>query len=781
MAASLPVALGIAGVTAVFAVVDGVLLKPLPYEDPGALVKVGRPLGSGVLGTVSTANLIDLEGSVPGLLSVGGVQGGSVVVEGPDPVVVRITRPTRQFMATLGVKPVLGRTFVAKDWTSPGVALITWPYWQRRFGGAALALGSTIDADLGEFRVVGILPRSWRPPEALLGSDGEIWIPIDYAAPTLEATRAFGFSTGVGRLASGSSLEAVNEQLRAAAEALFRAHPSANAERDGSARMLEARPLLQETVGDIGRRLNLLFGAVAMLLAIACANVANLFLTRGAERQRELAMRTVLGAGRGRLVVQFLVESLVVASIGGAAGLLLAWVSLDTLVVLTPDLPRVDAVTVDLRVVAAAFAATLVSGVAFGLVPALTAAQRDPGGVLRGGSQPRPGADRLRGILVAGQMALTLVLVVGGGLLVNTVVRLSRIDPGFSADGILTMRPRLNPHVYGSRESAATPFYTAFTEALAGVPGVRGVTGTMFGPGQGLPVVLRITAPETGDVLERWRHTVLPGFFRVLEIPILEGRPLGEEDGPGSFRAAVVSQSLARELWPGESAVGRTVRTNDGSDDVTFTVVGVAADIRNRGPHQPAEPVLYESYLQNPWLPSIDVLVRHDGDAATVLPAIRRALRAVDPAVPLGAVAPLPELLARNTVEPRHYAILLGVFSLVALAIAAVGVYATVSYTVARRFREMGIRRAVGARGGHVARLVIGRALAQTSAGALLGLALAAVAVRTLEGLLFEITPSDPATWIAVTAVLLATALLASALPALRAMRADPLTILHGD
>jgi predicted permease len=382
-------------------------------------------------------------------------------------------------------------------------------------------------------------------------------------------------------------------------------------------------------------------------------------------------------------------------------------------------------------------------------------------------------------VLVIGQTALALVLIAAGGLLVNSAVRLALVEPGFNSDGILMLRPRLDPNVFGGAEAPATPFYRDFMGALQAIPGVRGVSGTMFVPGEGLPVTLRIEAPTGGEALERWRHTVFPSFFETLEIPIVEGRSLGPQDSVGAGRAAVVSESLARELWPERSAVGRSLSANDGRTDFEFTIVGVAADIHNRGPHHAPEPVLYESFLQNPWLPSAAVLVRHEGDARSLMPAVRDALRSASAATPLGEVASLSDLVARNTVEERHYAVLLAIFSVVALSIAAVGVYATVACAVARRLRELAIRLAVGARGADVMALVLRRGMLQAGAGAILGLALATVATGALEGFLFEVTPADPLTFVGAAAVLFLAALLACLVPALRATRVDPLTILR--
>lgn len=782
VAAALPVALGVAAVTGVFAVVDGILLRPLPYDHSEALVKVGRPLKNGVLAPASTANLIDLEDRVPAFEAVGAVTGGSTVVVDADhnPVLVQISRPTRHFMEVFHLVPVLGRRFAREEYGPPRVAMVTWTFWQRRWGGDPGAVGSVLKTGLGDLQVVGVLPRTWQAPAALTGAGGDLWIPQDYGSRRLEMTRAFGFSAGVARLTAGVPLDVANRQLQVAARALAKAYPTSNTERDGSPKLLQARSLYTETVGDARGRLLLLLGAVGTLLGIACANVANLFLARGAARERELAMCTVMGAGRRRLVTQLLAESVAVAVLGGVVGCALAYATVGALVTLVPDLPRGDSVVVDLRVLAVALGLAVACGVAFGLLPAWTASQRDPGRVLRGGGQPRSGTERLRSALVIGQTALALMLVVEGGLLVNSAVRLSRVDIGFRSEGVLTFRPWLDPKVFGfGPESPSYTYFRGLQEAVAALPGVTSVSGTIFLPGQGLPVQLNIRPPAGGEALKRWRHTVLPGFFRTLDIPLLEGRTFRPQDGPHDVRVAVVSQALARELWPGRSPIGRTLAANDGSEDFTYRVVGVVADIHSGNPRQPPEPLLYESFLQNPWLSALTMIVRHDVKAAALAPRIRTASHATDPRVPLANVVPLDQVVARNTARERHWAILLALFSGLALAIAVVGVYATMSFTVARRMRELGIRRAMGAGGGTVVTLVFRRGMALAVSGILIGAGMALVTARTLHGLLFEIAPSDPATYVAVGAVLLAAALGACALPAIRALKADPLTVLR--
>jgi len=780
VATATPIALGVAGVTAVFAVISAVVLAPLPYDQPEALVLVGRAPDPGATVqrsfAVSPTTLIDLEDGVPGLESIGGVLSARRTVLGPEPEVVHVASVTRQFMDVFRIGLTAGRTFAPAEFRDPHVALLSWQYWQRRWGGDVAAVGSILRTDQGDLRIIGILPQSWHRSEAVYGTDAGIWTPLDYGEwqDRGDFERNITLAYTVARLAPGTSIEVANEQLRAAAVELWREHPGAYSRADGTAQVIEARSLHAETVGPIGNRLAMLLAAVACILAIACANVANLFLARGAARQRELAMRSVLGAGRIRLSVQLLVESIAIAVAGGSAGLLLAYVSLDTLVAFTPGLPRADAVAVDLRVAAVALLVSVGCGVGFGMVPAIANSSHDPGGVLRGGRQPRRGADRLRATLVVGQTALALVLVACGGLMANSVLRLALIEPGFRRDGILTVQATLALSMNGSASSA---FYDSFTERLSAIPGVMAVSGSLFVPGDGRVFPTSITHPRTGQQMQSLFLTVLPDFFHVLDIPIIEGRPLGQQDSPGTSPAAVVSRSLAQELWPGESPIGRTFDARRR----TLTVVGVAADIRSRDLHHAPQPMFYESYSQNPWLPGIHMLIRYGGDVTAIVPAIRSALRATDPTVALDEVMPLPDVLAADTLEERHYALLLGVFSTLALAIAAVGIYATVSYTMARRVREMGIRRAVGARGSDVVSLVMRHGLLHAAAGAAIGTGVALVAARSLESLLFDITPSDPVTFIIVGTVLLCTALLACLAPAVRAARADPLSILKGD
>ena len=776
--AALPIALGVAGVTSVVAVVDSVLIRPLPYAHADRLVKVGRPLEGGALAPISTANLIDLEERVTAL-EVAGVQGGTTLVFGEEGAeLVSVTRPTKQYLDVMGVRPLLGRGFGEGDFREPGPVLVTWGFWQRRWGGDAAVLGSTLRTELGTLTVVGVVARDWTPPEALNGASGDLWVPIDYDDPMLERTRAFGFSDAVARLEPGAALEEANDQLRAAAAALAEAHPGANRLEDGTAKGLEARSLHAETVGDIAPRLGLILGAVSVLLAVACANVANLFLARGTDRRRELALRTALGAGRGRLLIQLFAESLGVAAVGGVVGCLLAWLSVDALAGFVPELPRADAVRVDLRVVATSIAVTLGSALAFGLAPAFTTSSTDSGRALRESGAGRSAGGRLRALLVAGQVALAIVLVTAGGLLTNSVVRLGLVELGYRTEDVLFLRPRM--HVGADGEEASS-YLRSLSERLEALPGVSQVSGSMFLPGEGRPVVVHLEHPATGDTIQRLRHTILPGLFGTLDIPVLAGRSLDPLLGPDDRPEAVVGRSLAEELWPGETAVGRSFEGNDGRRKFTWTVVGVVEDIRTAGPQEAPAPLFYTSFHQDPWLPSMALVFRYEGRPADLAPVLRRVAADVDPDTPVRELGSVSELVRHNTVQQRRYALLLGLFSAVALAIAGVGVHATTAYAVSARLREMGIRRAVGASGRDVASLVVRKGIAPAVAGAMVGLGLALAATRGLRELLFGVTANDPGTYGLVAVLLLLVALLACASPAWRAVTADPARVLRSE
>ena len=374
-----------------------------------------------------------------------------------------------------------------------------------------------------------------------------------------------------------------------------------------------------------------------------------------------------------------------------------------------------------------------------------------------------------------------MALVTGGGLLLNSVVRLALVEPGFETDDVVVFRPRLRQADYLSDGTSPVPFYQQLSDRLAADPDVSSVGLSMFTPGEGLPVISEARRTEGDEPTRVYRHSVMGDFFGALDIPILDGRVFDGTAGPDDARRAVVSQSFALELWPGESAVGRTFHAQESQINTVFTVVGVVADIRDGGPQSAVRPVFYESFLQNPWLPSMAMLVRHRPEAIGVPEAIRAALRQVDAAVPVTEMSNLGDRFIEHTSEQRYFALLLGLFSVVALGIAAVGLYATMTYTVVRRLPEMGVRRAVGAGSAAIVALVVRRGLVQAASGVVLGLGVAAFSSRLLTTLLFEIAPLDPSTYLAVAGVLLTVALVACLMPAHRAARVDPLSILRGE
>jgi len=782
VAAALPVALGMAGVTTVFAVIDGVLLRPLPYPEPDRLVEVGRPLESGALGGLSPANAFDLQGELSTLERVGIFAGGGTLIDPEGEArVASITRVDPEALEVLGLTPAVGRTLGPDDTAESGAVLVTWSFARDYWGDPSAAVGGTLAADHRggrTFRVVGVISPDFTPPEALGGmAMGDIWWPLDPADPLLEQTRAFdGFGSVVARIAPGRSLQAVNRELEGAAERLAEAHPDANRADDGAPEPLEARPLHAQTVGDFGPRLALLMGAVAALLAIACANVANLFLARGVERERELALRGVMGAGTGRLAVQLLAEAVAVALVGGVVGVGLATLGLDALLAWTPELPRAGEVALDLRVAGAALLATLASGVVFGLAPLGIAARREPATVLGGGRARRLGAERLRGLLVVGQTALAVVLVTGAGLLVNSAARLATTELGFDPDGVLVLSPRTN----GVDQDDLGPLTRDFVRTASAVPGVERVSGALLTPGAGPPISVQVTPDGAGaadDPHPMWWHSVLPGFFETLGVPVLAGRGF-DEDPERDRGAAVVNEAFARGLWGEERAIGRSFRVENGpgGEMMRRTVVGVVGSIRYRGARHAPEPVFYESYLANPWLSGVELLVRH---RPVMDPnALREAFRGDHPGHPVTRVSRLDEVVAESSAEERAWALLLAAFSLIALGIASVGIYATMAYSVTRRFGEVALRRAVGADAGDIVRLVVGRALVLAASGVGIGVVVAALSGRVLSDLLFEITPRDPATLAVVAGLLLVVALVACVVPARRATRVDPARVL---
>ncbi|HUP41770.1 MAG TPA: ABC transporter permease [Thermoanaerobaculia bacterium] len=786
-------ALGTGANAAIFSVVHAVLLEPLPFAEPDRLVTVWlhnprqgfdkditsypnfhdwREQGSSFSQMVGVAGT-DLT------LSGGGAGGGDA---GAAPEEVRGALVMEGFFPMLGVAPELGRGFRDEEHEvgHHQVVVLSHGLWSRRFGADPAVEGSDIRVSGRPHTVVGVMPQGVRFPE-----DAQLWLPFAFtpAREELREARSALWLPVFGRLAPGVSLAEAQAEMSAVAKRLEEAYPDDNEEMG-----ILLEPLRKTLVGDVERPLLVLLGAVGLVLLIACANVANLLLARGAARSRELAVRSALGAGGGSLARQVLAESLLLGAGGGLLGLFAAALGVRSLLGLAPgELPRMEGVAIDWTVFGFALAVALAAGVLFGLPSAFHAAGAEPGKALKEGGRGLAGGGRLgrlRQVFVAGQLALALVLLAGAGLLVRSFLELRSVDPGFDPRGVLSFRVTLPGQSYETPERI-TAFYRELLGSLEALPGVESAAAITDFVVARLPQSAPISIPSRPDLSQVdpfpvAYDAVTPDFFEAAGMPILRGRAPSDADRPDGARVAVVNEALARRYFPGEDALGQRFMfgTPQGDDPPWITVVGVAADARRSGLDQDVRPSAFMPHTQYS-ASQMTVLLRSAGDPLALAEPARRAVTALDADQPITEVRTLEQVFAGTGARRRFVAVLLGVFSGLAVALAAIGIYGVMAYVVGQRTREIGIRMALGARRREVVGWVLGQGMAVVGAGIALGLLGAVAATRLLSGLLYETAPADPVTFLLVAALLAAVAVAANLLPARRAARVDPMTVLR--
>jgi predicted permease len=784
-AAVLALALGIGATTAIFSVVDAVLLRPLPYRDPARLAVLlhrGR-------NPVAPANFLDWKRDASSFESMGAADFWQANLTGVDtPERVQGLHVTANLLPMLGVPPLIGRLF-APDEDAPGrdhTVVLGYRLWQRRFGGDPSVLGRTVTLDGEAHTVVGVMPRGFEfPPFWARGAEMWAAMPLaDRAANrTAQSPRVFG------RLSPGTSLPQARAEIATLTGRLEQAYPGTN-------RDVRVLSLDDVVVGDVRPALLVLLGAVAFVLLISCANVAHMLLARAAARHKEVALRVALGASRGRMIRQLLTESVLLASIGGAAGVALAAAATRAVVAFGPaDIPRLDATELDLRVLVFAVGVSFLTGIAFGLAPAVQASAPDLNRGLREserGSTAGAGRHRLRRLLMASEVSLALVLLVGAGLMIRTFVALRGVDPGFHPDHVLTAVVSVtgSPAAAPGRRLA---FYRDVLERVRAMPGVVSAGAInhlpLAGDVWGVPFAVEgRPRPAVGESPHATFRAVLPGYFETMGLPLVRGRDFDDRDALGAPGSVVVNEWMARRHWPGEDPIGRRITFDDlDKNPQWFTVTGVARDAARSDWAAPPEEEVYLPLLQSqrylespqPQYTYLTVVARTRSDPAALVPALREAVRSADRGVTLSEVQTMDEVVARATASPRFYLLLLGTFAAVALALAAVGIYGVMSYSVARRTNEIGIRMALGARPADVLRLVMGEAGWVAAAGGAAGLLVAALLTRLMAGLLYGVAATDPVTFAAVLTVLTMVALVATYVPARRAVRVDPLAALR--
>jgi predicted permease len=775
IAVSSTLAIGICGTAATFSVVDAAILRPLPFADPSSLVRVREVTPEGQPFSVSEPDYLDLAQRLHTVSTMAAMKPLQATLTGAgDATRVEAAAVTPTLFPMLGVSPVAGRLFNEDDQhagSQASVAIVSDDLWRRRLHADPSAVGQTIVLDGSPVIVVGVLSNRAVVPAV------DVWVPL---APSLAHDRTDKWLDVVARVKPGYDLAAVQEDAAAAIGHLAREHPEL---RGWGA---QAESIEDWLIGPgVRRTMWVLVGAVGALLVLSCANIAGLLMSRMPVRRFEMGVRAALGAGRARLVRQLLTEHLLLAMLGGLLGLLGAeWTVTGLSALLSDVLPLGRVAQIDARVVAVTALIVCAATLLFGCVPALHAAPADVASTLRSGSRAvtrRSG--RWSNALVSVQVALAMVLLVGSFLLIGSFARLSLVDLGFRSRGVLTVPLSLSAPRYSAERR--TILLDGLRDRLAALPGVEAVGATATNPFREwgfandiTPVERKADAPPSGLMQAGWR-SVTPGFFGVLQIPLVAGRTFTPADRDGAERVAIVSRGLADRLWPHENAVGRRFYWG-GLDGQPRTVVGVVGDVRDTRLDAPPTPIVYLPYAQMP-MEGMTLLVRVRKGTPATTDAIRRAVQGLDPAMPVDEIEAIDANRRRAVSAPRFRVVMLGTFGAVALALAALGLYGTVAFTVAQRSREIAIRVALGARPGQIVGLFFRDGATLAVAGTAVGLAIAWGVAGILRALLFETPSRDPRAFVPAAALLVGVAVLASYLPARRATHVDPVATLTRD
>ncbi|MCI0489560.1 MAG: ABC transporter permease [Blastocatellia bacterium] len=777
----LALALGIGANTAIFSVVNALLLRSLPYNDPDRIVSVNKVASEGGLPGLAANEYLDWQQQNQVFEHVAAYTNDNFNLTGEgDPERLSIAQVTANIFPLLGVQPLKGRVFLPEE-DRPGhdqVVVVSEGFWQRRYGGSPDLIGKALTLNDKVYTVVGIMPESFRFPGAY-----EIWMPLALDEEAERHGEFWSLIEVIGRLRPGISMARAQSDLEIISARLAENNPDPRTAR------LDIVPLHNQIVGDIRFTVLIMFGAVGLVLLVACSNVANLMLARATSRQKEMAIRAAVGASRWRLMRQLLTESVLLGLAGGVLGVLLAMWGIGPVVSLVPEnvansLQSINEIGIDSRILGFTFAIAIITGVIFGLAPALAVSKPDLNSALKEGSRSlamSSGWRNLREVLVISELALAFVLLVAAGLMVRSFARLSHIDPGFKSEGVLTMRVNLPSSRYAENEQVAG-FIREALERIEALPEVQSAGTTnhsiLLGHSliahfqfEGLPPPDRKKDPPIGV------GAVSRDYFRAMAIPLIGGRYFTDSDSADAQQVAIINQALARRFYPNEDPLGKRISFGC-KEGFCRTIVGVVGDIRQESLTADITPEIYLPALQNP-IRGMTLVVRTASDPLSLAGAVRSQILAVDPGQPVSEIKTLDQHMADSVSQSRSMMFMFGAFAALALILAVLGIYGVMSYTVTQRTHEIGIRMALGARSGDVMRLIVGRGMAMALIGVGIGLAAAYFLTRLMESLLYGVTATDLVTFAVIPALLAGVAFVACYIPARRATRVDPMVALR--
>jgi putative ABC transport system permease protein len=783
LAAIITLALGIGANTAIFSVVNGVLLKPLPFPQPDRLVRI-RFTQQGHPDAGTPMDLVDNRSRATSFVGFSVMEGttANLIRDNADPERLQGVRVGTNWFSLLRVNPVAGRLFADGDEQTgaANVAVISEQLWKRDFSGDRSAIGKTVRINSQPFTIVGVVPGNQLYPLTV-----DVWMPKRWAPNELvDQSRGARWLGLMARVKDGVALSAAANEVEKISEAMEKQFPE-----DFRERRAHVVALQDWLVGDVRKPLFIMLGAVALVLLIACANVANLMLVRATAREGEMAVRTALGAGRGRLVRQLMTESVMLSIVGAIVGLAVAKFGMHELLGRAPqNLPLVATASIDGATLAVTAIIALLTGVVFGVLPAMQVGKHDLATALRAsarGSRTRPGANRAKRAIVVAEVAVAVTLLTGAGLLLHSFAKLLSVNPGFRPEGVMSMKILLPSRVYDS--TASTAFVRSLEERTRAIPGVKsvGITNIIPLDGGSYNFTFNIRgrpAARPSDEPSAEARVITPDFFATMGMSLLRGRGILPTDQPSAPHVLVVNRAFAERFFPKEEVIGQMIHLGWGKwpKDEMAPIVGVVGDVHSFGLESDPEPTVYASIMQAPE-DGLSIVTRTNADPATLAVPLRAIVHELDHDLPVYSVQTMEERVADSVGRQRFYATLIAIFAAVALILSAVGLYGVIAYAVSQRTHELGVRVALGATGDRISRMVIGEGLVLTAIGVVIGIAGSFAAGRLVSTLLFGVNAFDPLTFGGVVVVLAAVAALASWLPARRAARVDPLVAMRGD